>query len=56
MLRRVALVGTDVSEQFIASISRVTRIGEVLTTLVVLATEEIFEECRLLGCYAVWLL
>jgi hypothetical protein len=33
MLRRVALVRTDVSEEFSASIIRVTRIGEVGTTL-----------------------
>jgi hypothetical protein len=31
MLRRVALVGTDVSEEFSASIIRVTRIGELGT-------------------------
>jgi hypothetical protein len=35
MLRRVALVGTDVSEEFSASIIWVTRIGEVGTTLAV---------------------
>jgi hypothetical protein len=35
MLRRVALVRTDVSEELSASIIRVTRIGEVGTTLVV---------------------
>jgi hypothetical protein len=35
MLRRVALVGTDVSEELSASIFRVTRIGELETTLVV---------------------
>jgi hypothetical protein len=35
MLRRVALVRTDVSEQLNASFSRVTRIGELGTTLVV---------------------
>jgi hypothetical protein len=35
MLRRVALVRTDVSEQHSASIIRVTRIGEVETTLTV---------------------
>jgi hypothetical protein len=29
MLRRVALVGTDVSEECIASIIRATRIGEL---------------------------
>jgi hypothetical protein len=33
MLRRVALVRTDVSEQLCASIIRVTRIGELGTTL-----------------------
>jgi hypothetical protein len=35
MLRRVALVGTDVSEELSASIIRVTRIGELGTTLAV---------------------
>jgi hypothetical protein len=35
MLRRVALVRTDVSEKPSASFTRVTRIGEVGTTLVV---------------------
>jgi demethoxyubiquinone hydroxylase (CLK1/Coq7/Cat5 family) len=35
MLRRVALVRTDVSEEFSASIIRVTRIGELGTTLAV---------------------
>jgi hypothetical protein len=33
MLRRVALVGTDVSEKLSASFIRVTRIGEPGTTL-----------------------
>jgi hypothetical protein len=33
MLRPVALVRTDVSEEFSASIIRVTRIGELGTTL-----------------------
>jgi hypothetical protein len=33
MLRRVALVITDVSEEPVASITRVTRIGELGTTL-----------------------
>jgi hypothetical protein len=33
MLRRVALVRTDVSEEFSASIIKVTRIGELGTTL-----------------------
>jgi hypothetical protein len=35
MLRRVALVRTYVSEEFSASIIRVTRIGELGTTLAV---------------------
>jgi demethoxyubiquinone hydroxylase (CLK1/Coq7/Cat5 family) len=35
MLRRVALVRTDVSEERSASIIRVTRIGELGTTLAV---------------------
>jgi hypothetical protein len=39
MLRRVALVKTDVSEELRASIIKVTRIGELGTTLVGLATD-----------------
>jgi hypothetical protein len=35
MLRRVALVSTDVSEELSASIIRVTRIGELGTTLAI---------------------
>jgi hypothetical protein len=35
MLRRVALVGTDVSEEGITSTIRMKRIGEVGTTLLV---------------------
>jgi hypothetical protein len=35
MLRRVALVRTDSSEEINASINRVTRIGELGTTLAV---------------------
>jgi hypothetical protein len=35
MLRRVALVGTDVSEELNASFIRVTRIGELGTMLAV---------------------
>jgi hypothetical protein len=34
-LRRVALIRTDVSEEFSASIIRVTRIGELGTTLAI---------------------
>jgi hypothetical protein len=37
MLRRVALVGTDVSEELSASFIRVTRIGELGTTLAVIS-------------------
>jgi hypothetical protein len=37
MLRRVALVRTDVSDEPSASIIRVTRIGELGTTLVVIS-------------------
>jgi hypothetical protein len=36
MLRRVALVRTDVSEELSASFIRVTRIGELGTTLAVI--------------------
>jgi hypothetical protein len=35
MLRRVAIVKTDVSEEFSVSIIRVTRIGELETALAV---------------------
>jgi hypothetical protein len=38
MLRRVALVRTDVSEESISSIIRVKRIGELGTTLAVTAS------------------
>jgi hypothetical protein len=37
-LRRVALVRTDVSEELSASIIRVTRIGELGTTLALVAS------------------
>jgi hypothetical protein len=43
MLRRVALVRTDVSEERSASIIRVTRIGELGTTLAV--TSNLFPRC-----------
>jgi hypothetical protein len=39
MLRRVALVRTDVSEELSASFIRVTRIGELRTTLTVSSSE-----------------
>jgi hypothetical protein len=39
MLRRVALVKTDVSEELSTSIIRVTRIGELGTALAITATD-----------------
>jgi hypothetical protein len=41
MLRRVALVRTDVSEELNASFNRVTRIGELGTTLAVISNREL---------------
>jgi hypothetical protein len=41
MLRRVALVRTDVSEEPSASFIRVTRIGELGTTLAVTVTASV---------------
>jgi hypothetical protein len=57
MLRRVALIRTDVSEERIASIIRVTRIGELATTIAVTSNRRGFhssdyEECGVLGCDA----
>jgi hypothetical protein len=46
MLRRVALVRTDVSEEPVASFIRVTRIGELGTTLAYLATDASYEEIQ----------
>jgi hypothetical protein len=40
MIRRVALVRTDVSEELSASIIRVTRIGELGTTLAVTSNRQ----------------
>jgi hypothetical protein len=45
MLRRVALVRTDVSEELSASIIRVTRIGELETTLAVTSNRVGRETC-----------
>jgi hypothetical protein len=39
MLRRVALVRTDVSEELSTSFIRVTRIGELRTTLAVTSNQ-----------------
>jgi hypothetical protein len=43
MLRRVALVRTDVSEELSASIIRVTRIGELSTLAVTSITMDLLE-------------
>jgi hypothetical protein len=65
MLRRVALVRTNVSEELSASFIRVTGIGELGKTFAVTSNRRTlrrntiiaeYEEWRLLGCYAVWLL
>jgi hypothetical protein len=51
MLRRVALVRTDVSEELSATFIRVTRIGELGTTLAVISNRRMLQrniECRLL--------
>jgi hypothetical protein len=42
MLRRVALVRTDASEELSASFIRVTRIGELRTSLAVTSEKEIY--------------
>jgi hypothetical protein len=58
MLRRVALVRTDVSEELSASIIRVTRIGELGTTLAVTlyGTQQyisaVGNQITILGCLA----
>jgi hypothetical protein len=44
MLRLVALVRTDVSEEFSASFIRVTRIGELGTTLAVTSNRRTFAD------------
>jgi hypothetical protein len=44
MLRRVALVRTDVLEEIIASIIRVTRIGELGTILAVISNRSTLRE------------
>jgi hypothetical protein len=48
----VDLVRDDVSEEHVATIFRVERIDEQGTALVI----GWYEEWRILGCYAVWLL
>jgi demethoxyubiquinone hydroxylase (CLK1/Coq7/Cat5 family) len=46
MLRHVAIIRTDVSEETIASIIRVNKIGELGTTLAVTSNRKIL--CRVL--------
>jgi Na+/H+ antiporter NhaC len=46
MLRRVAPVRTDVSEELSASVIRVTRIGELGTTLAVTSNTYFFAVCE----------
>jgi hypothetical protein len=46
MLRRVALVRTDVSEELSASFIRVTRIGELGTTLAVTSSRRFLRSVR----------
>jgi hypothetical protein len=48
MLRRAALVGTDVSEELSASILRVTRIGELGTTLALTSNRRTLQRNTLL--------
>jgi hypothetical protein len=52
MLRRVALVRTDVSEEISASFIRVTRIGELRTTLAVTSNQSTLRRNTkaLVGC------
>jgi hypothetical protein len=51
MLRRVALVRTDVSEELSASFMRVTRIGELETTLVVTSNRRTLRRnAKCVGC------
>jgi hypothetical protein len=46
MLRRVALVRNDVSEELSASFIRATRIGELGTTLAVTSNRRFTESCH----------
>jgi hypothetical protein len=67
MVRHVALVRADVSEELSTSFIRMTRIGQLGTTLAVTSNRrsickirgfhgDEYKEWCLLGCYAVWLL
>jgi hypothetical protein len=46
ILQRVALVGTDVSEELSASFIWVTRIGELGTTLAVTSNQHMLQQSR----------
>jgi hypothetical protein len=50
MLRRVVLVGTKVSEELSASFFRLTRIGELGTTLAVTSNRRTYLFAACLGC------
>jgi hypothetical protein len=52
MLRRVAIVRTDVSEELSASFIGVTRIGEIGTTPAVTSTDARCEEMVLVQIYS----
>jgi hypothetical protein len=50
MLRRVALVRTDVSEELSASFINVTRIGELGTTLAITSNRRWYFFAAYVGC------
>jgi hypothetical protein len=52
MLRRVTLVRTDVSDELSASFARVTRIGELGTTLAVTSNRRISSQCASVVSYS----
>jgi hypothetical protein len=54
MLRHVALVRTDVSEEHIACIIRVTRIGELGTTLALTSNRYAVKKCYVKMEALVW--
>jgi ABC-type molybdate transport system permease subunit len=52
MLRRAALVRTDVSKELSASVIRVTRIGELGTTLAVTSNRRNSSQCASVAIYS----
>jgi hypothetical protein len=52
MLRRVALVRTDVSEERSASVIMVTRIGDLATTLAVNSNRRMLQRNNLVASYS----